>query len=153
MKQLLITIAAVLLVGCGPKEEEASIQEAAEEMNGEKLDQMYLGQAINIKVKDDNKSGDLSLKHLMACSIPLFFIYLLFSILLGHDRLKKLKTASILAGIICIAGALIGLSKGDLGWVETTDGRGMLPASIVCLFLGPFFLYIGITGRWLVKDD
>ena len=61
MKQLLITIAAVVLVGCGSKEEEASTPEAAEEMNAEKIRQIYLRQDIDIDVKDDDYSCDFSL--------------------------------------------------------------------------------------------
>ena len=93
MKYLITAIAAVMLVGCGSKEEEASTPEAAEEMNAEKIRQIYLRQDIDIDVKDDDYSGDFRLSSLIACSIPLFFMVLLFWILQSrYNRLKKIKS-------------------------------------------------------------
>ena len=98
MKNILITIAAVLLVGCGSKEAAAPNPEATEEMNAEKIRQIYLRQGIDIDVKDDITGnpfidGDWTMWNILTLCIPIPFIIILFGFFQSrHNRLKKIKS-------------------------------------------------------------
>ena len=65
MKQLLITIAAVVLVGCGPS---ISIHKAAEEGNIEVVEQ-HLAAGVDVNAKDQNDVTPLHrvVLHLFLC--------------------------------------------------------------------------------------
>ena len=74
---LLILILAAVCIKAEPSPSQI-VKEDSEEMNAEKIRQIYLRQGIDFEVKNDITGVEFSIKKILVLFIPFFFIILLF---------------------------------------------------------------------------
>ncbi len=94
---LVILLSAAVCIKAEPSPGQIA-KEDSEEMNAEKIRQVYLRQGIDVEVKDDitgirSIDGEFSIKDALILFIPFFFIILLFLILLRRrNRINIIKS-------------------------------------------------------------
>jgi hypothetical protein len=94
-KSLTLLVILLLAAVCIKAEPSPSqiVKEDSEEMNAEKIRQIYLRQGIDVEVKDDITGVEFSIKKILVLFIPFFFIILLFLILLRRrNRINRIKS-------------------------------------------------------------
>ena len=89
---LVILLSAAVCIKAEPSPSQI-VKEDSEEMNAEKIRQIYLRQGIDVEVKDDITGVEFSIKKILVLFIPFFFIILLFLIFRERrNRINRIKS-------------------------------------------------------------
>ena len=96
MSPKLLTLLVILLLAafCIKAEPSPSqfVKEDSEEMNAEKIRQIYLRQGIDVEVKEDITGVEFSIKKILVLFIPFFIILLYLIFLRRRNRINRIKS-------------------------------------------------------------